>query len=171
MKIKLLSVLFIGLASCAAATAQNGWMKYRMYEGKFSFSLPCLPKIETKDVKNNGLDTMLKTYSCTSDNVFYVAAFTDFPGGSNAKAVLDGARDDFAKGFQGSLTGEKMISVFAHQGRDIWVRAVRKDREDVALYRFIVVRNRLYALGVTKRAGTPTAMQNEKFFSTFTLEG
>ena len=170
MKTKLLS-LFLLACSSASASAQNGWMKYRMYDGKFSFSLPCLPKIEKKDVNNQGLETKLKTYSCSTDDAFYVAAFTDIPSGSNAKAALDRARDDFAKGFRGRVTGEKMISVFAHQARDIWVRAVRKDREDVAVYRFVVVRDRLYALGVIKRADTPAAMQNEKFFSTFTLEG
>jgi hypothetical protein len=171
MKISLLSFLFIAFIFCTSVSAQNGWMKYRMYDGKFSFSLPCLPKIETKEVKNEGMSAKLKTYSCTSHNVQYTAAFTDFPTGLNPKIVLDHARDDFAKGFEGKIMKEKMISVFSHQGRDIWVRAVRKDREDVAVYRFVVVRDRLYALGVTKRTDTPAALQDEKFFSTFTLEG
>ena len=171
MKINLLFLLFVAFISSSAANAQNGWMRYRMYDGKFSFSLPCLPKIETKEVKNEGINSKLKTFSCSSENVQYTAAFTDFPAGLNPKIVLDHARDDFAKGFEGRITKEKMISVFSHQSRDIWAHAVRRDREEVAVYRFILIRNRLYALGITKRTGTPAAMQNEKFFSTFALDG
>ncbi len=171
MKFKILPAFLLVFISCTAAAAQNGWMKYRMYDGKFSFSLPCLPKIETKSVKNEGMEAKLRSYSCYRDNVYYIAAFTDFPKGGVPNLVLERAVNDFATGFEGKIIAKKTISIFSHSGRDFLARAVRKDHVSVAAYRYILVRNRLYALGVVKRSDSSVPTQSEKFFSTFALEG
>lgn len=167
---KLLSFACFVLVFFAAAAGQSTWQKVRIDDGKFSVILPCTPKFKTEDVTNLGKTSPLKTYSCLRDNVYYVAAVTDFPKAFNEKVALDQSRDDFVKGFEGKLTAEKTFSFLTHTGREVWTRSVDPKDESVAVFRFIFVGSRLYSLGVAKRASVTTAMENAKYFSSFTLE-
>ena len=148
-----------GTGSGGAEHSLNGWKEFTSEEGRFSVSLPGVPKeivreIESPFGKAQGHYFNLSTFA--DFGFSYTNLPVDIENPETAKKLLDHTRDSMLVRFKGKLLEEKDIILDGHPGRFFKIELASGD---IARHKVFIVGSRTYqVVFISKGRGVPSTI-------------
>jgi hypothetical protein len=142
-------------------------------EGKFLVLLPKNPETQSSNVATALGDIKITTLSGQIKEVFYAAAYADYPAeavkNADTDKLLDGARDGAVSNVNGKLMKETKLTLgdAKYPGREILVQG--PDGKFWARQRMYLVGNRLYQTIVVGSETDVKSKTSDSFFKSFGL--
>lgn len=157
-----LTLLFVG-----GAAAQS-WTAYSPEGGRYRIDMPGAPKPGTAPISRAGQTVPMTEAVVQLPGAAYLVSYVDYPErvalAASTDAMLDRVRDGMSAGH--TLRDEKKITLGRTSGREFVVAEANGTQSAVRIY---WVRNRLYQLMVTGRAGIENQPDTRRFFDSFAL--
>ena len=154
----------------ASAQSHDTWHKFKSDAGRFSVDIPCVPKIETEDIKGIDGTSQQVYHGCNGDGGYFIVSYVDLDISAGSKSVLDKYLDGIIKGAEATLVSDTPISLQSYPGRTV-ITSGRVGEADVLYnWRIYLVGKRVYGVGVAtlkEKGGSPDI---NKFLSSFAIE-
>ena len=144
----------------AAQPAAKDWQQLAPQGGRFSVSLPGTPKLKRQST--GGVD--VSVYTSRSGAVTYIAGFLDIPTGR--ALTLDAAVNSAASQLKGKLLSHTRYSLSGYSGREF---TIQEPDKTVTRQRILMVKQRLYQIGVEGPASMVDSSDAAQFFDSFRL--
>lgn len=160
----------LGLALTAAGSAAaQTWSEYRPPDGRFRVEMPGVPKITTASVPMQGrapapaVQAEVETPEAT-----YTVAYADYPADVMAKAPMTEGlihlRDGMVR--DRKLLSDKAMTMAGYHGREFVIEQLNGI---VGVFRFLVVRARVYELRVATRGQGADRPLTRRFIDSFNV--
>ena len=165
-RVAALALLLLALAS--SASAAPAWKEFRSKEGGFEVLLPVAPKIRSEAPDMSG--GVANVFTADLGSTAYVVSYTDYqPGtfaGRSPELIYNVARNDLVKGQPVKLLADRKVAVSGRDGREV----IFSDKEGYTqVYRFLVVKDRLYAVISGGPLNHEKSAEVRRFFASFKL--
>ena len=165
---RMLCAAALVLGASFAAGAVDVWKEVRSSAGGFTAVFPADPKIKTEPPDLSG--GVANVYLVDLGKTAYEVSYTDYqPGtfaGRSVEAIFNVARDDLVKGQPVKLLADRKITLGDHPGREV----VFADQDGYTqVYRFFVVKDRVYAVVAGGPAGSEKSPEAKRFLESFRL--
>ena len=165
---RMLCAAALVLGVSMAAGAVDVWKEVRSSEGGFTAVFPADPKIKTEPPDLSG--GVANVYLVDLGKTAYEVSYTDYqPGtfaGRSVDAIFNLARDDLVKGQPVKLLADRKITLGDRPGREV----VFADQDGYTqVYRFFVVKDRIYAVVAGGPAGSEKSPEAKRFLESFRL--
>jgi hypothetical protein len=161
-------VLWISLLLLCSGAAAQGWTAFSPEGGRYRIDMPGAPTVQAVPLSSPGQTMTMTEAKAQAPAATYLVAYIDYPEriamSASSDVMLDKVRDGMAAG--NTLRAEKKITLGRAQGREFTVVEANGANTAVRLY---WVRNRLYQLAVTGRAGIENQPDTRHFFDSFAL--
>lgn len=164
-----------GVLVAAAPVSANEWKEFKSELGRYSvqFPGPPLQRTQRNDTKLGKLDQKVSLFSQNDaadakNDVFYAAAFLDYPKDGIAKyspdELLDFARDSAVANVKGTLIHEDKITVNNFPGRELKIAA---PGDLVLTARIYQVKTRAYQAFVVSNKDRESKESTKRFLDSF----
>ncbi len=159
--------LLVLLATSAFAAAPV-WKEFHSKAGGFEVLFPKAPQVKSEPPDMSG--GVANVFTADLGTTAYVVSYTDYqPGtfaGRNPELIYNVARNDLVKGQPVKLLADRKAALSGRDGREV----IFSDKEGYTqVYRFLVVKDRLYAVIAGGPLNHEKSAEAKRFFASFKL--
>ena len=151
----------------------TGWLEYGSEPHRFTIMTPKSFEISRDKTQTAAGELELVTYLAELGTAAYGVVCNDFPqgfiAGKDSNTVLKGGGKGFINQFNGTVTGEQLLSLDGHSGLEIALTGVTQGVDIFAKCRIYLVGNRLYQISVIAEKGKEDLEAIDKFLGSFKL--
>lgn len=167
--------LLLGILLALAGCESSPWKDFHSKEGGFSVSMPGTPveKRQAYHTQAGPVEAHFFTVEADRGSLVYMVVYGDYPealmAADDREMLLDAARDGAVGNIQGTLLGERSVSMGGHPGRELQV--LSSDGRLALQMRIYLVKSRQYqVVAVTPKEARSTA-DRDRFLDSFRLTG
>jgi hypothetical protein len=157
-----------------AAERFAGWVEYGSQPHRFTIMTPKSFVVSRDTTQTPAGDIELVTYLAELGPAAYGVVCNDFPqdfvAGKDPNAILQGGSKGFNSQFNGTVTGEQLLTLNGHSGLEITLTGATQGVEIFAKGRFYLVGNRMYQIMVIAEKGKGDLEAIDKFLGSFKLK-
>ena len=167
--------LLLGMMLALAGCESSQWKDFHSKEGGFSVSMPGTPveKRQAYHTQAGPVEAHFFTVEADRGSLVYMVVYGDYPEAlmvaDDGEMLLDAARDGAVGNIQGTLLGERSVSMGGHPGRELQV--LSSDGRLALQMRIYLVKNRQYQVVAVMPKEARSTADRDRFLDSFRLTG
>ncbi|MCU0554226.1 MAG: hypothetical protein MUF17_05585 [Syntrophales bacterium] len=167
--------LLLGMMLALAGCESSPWKDFHSKEGGFSVSMPGTPveKRQAYHTQAGPVEAHFFTVEADRGSLVYMVVYGDYPealmAADDREMLLDAARDGAVGNIQGTLLGERSVSMGGHPGRELQV--LSSDGRLALQMRIYLVKSRQYQVVAVMPKEARSTEDRDRFLDSFRLTG
>ncbi|MCU0531245.1 MAG: hypothetical protein MUE76_04035 [Syntrophales bacterium] len=167
--------LLLGMMLALAGCESSPWKDFHSKEGGFSVSMPGTPveKRQAYHTQAGPVEAHFFTVEADRGSLVYMVVYGDYPealmAADDREMLLDAARDGAVGNIQGTLLGERSVSMGGHPGRELQV--LSSDGRLALRMRIYLVKSRQYQVVAVMPKEARSTEDRDRFLDSFRLTG